>query len=293
MRIFFDASSSETAEATSLNDCLETGPPLQPLLHNVVVRSRLCPIGLSADVKQAFHADVKQAFHQIWIQPKDRDVFRFFWISDLDHKDIVTLRFTRVPFGCVSSPFLLGATLQEHLSALEQKYPETVAELRNDLYVDGVISGGTCEQQVTKVKEEAKEIFDQGGFTLHKWHCSVASLEEPENNDSEQTYAKESLGTKTGEAKILGLKWNKLKDTLAVDFTSCKAMQEYTKRGILRDMAKVYDPLGLVSPVMLEAKHLYRIVCENAHLEKEILILFYFICPYKAKYIYNVYLYKH
>ena len=126
-------------------------------------------------------------------------------------------RFTRVPFGCVSSPFLLGATLQEHLNTLEQNYPETVAELRNDLYVDDVISGGTCEQEVTKVKEEAKEIFGQGGFILHKWHCSVASLEEPENNDSEQTYAKESLGTKTGEAKILGLKWNKLKDTLAVD----------------------------------------------------------------------------
>ena len=160
------------------------------------------------------------------------------------------------------------------MNTLEQNYPESVAELRNDLYVDDVISGGTCEPEVTKVKEEAKKIFHQGGFTLHKWHCSVASLEEPENNDSEQTYAKESLGTKTGEAKILGLKWNKLKDTLAVDFTNCKATQEYTKRGILRAMAKVYDPLGLVSPVMLEAKHLYRIVCEknlpwDAHLEKE------------------------
>ena len=138
MRIVYDASSSETAQAASLNDCLETGPPLQPLLHNVVVRNRLCPIGLTADVKQAFL--------QIWIQPKDRDVFRFFWISDLDHKDIVTLRFTRVPFGCVSSPFLLGATLQEHLNTLELNYTETVAELRNYLYVDDVISGGTCEQ---------------------------------------------------------------------------------------------------------------------------------------------------
>ncbi|CAB4003106.1 Hypothetical predicted protein [Paramuricea clavata] len=152
-------------------------------------------------------------------------------------------------------PFLLGATLQEHLNTLEQNYPGTVAELRNDLYVDDVISGGTCEQEVGKIKEEAKEIFDQGSFTLHKWHCSVVSLEEPENNDSEQTYAKESLGTKTAEARMLGLKWNKLKNTLAVDFTSCKATQEYTKRGILRAMAKVYDPLGMVSPVMLEAKH--------------------------------------
>jgi hypothetical protein len=40
------------------------------------------------------------------------------------------------------------------------------------------------------------------------------------SNDSKQTYAKESLGTMTGEAKILGLIWNKLKYTLAVDFTT-------------------------------------------------------------------------
>ena len=267
IRIVYDASSSENTQSVSLNDCLETGPPLQPLLHDVIVRNRLCPIGLTADVKQAFH--------QIWIEPKDRDVFRFFWISDLEKKKVVTLRFTRVPFGCVSSPFLLGATLQEHLNTLEQQYPETVAELRKDLYVDDVISGGTCEKEVIKVKQEAKEIFSEGHFTLHKWHCSLPSIEEEESNDLEQTFAKESLGTKTGEAKILGLKWNKFEDSLAVDFRSCKSTEEYTKRGILSAMAKVYDPLGLASPIMLEAKHLYRIICEkhlpwDAHLEKEL-----------------------
>ena len=52
-------------------------------------------------------------------------------------------------------------------------------------------------------------------------------------------------------------------DTLAVDFTNCNATQGCTKRGILWAMAKVYDPIGLVSPVMLEAKHLYRTVCDK------------------------------
>ena len=90
----------------------------------------------------------------------------------------------------------------------------------------------------------------------------------------EQTFAKKSLGTKPGEAKILGLKWNKFEDSLAVDFRSCKATEEYT-RGFLSAMAKVYDPLGLTSPIMLEAKHLYVIICEkhlpwDAHPEKEL-----------------------
>ena len=31
-----------------------------------------------------------------------------------------------------------------------------------------------------------------------------------------------------------------------------------TKRGILANLAKIYDPLGFVSPAMLEGKQIYR-----------------------------------
>jgi hypothetical protein len=48
-----------------------------------------------------------------------------------------------------------------------------------------------------------------------------------------------------------------VQDTLAVDFQECQATQELSKRGMLRAMARVYDPLGLFSPIMLDAKHFY------------------------------------
>ena len=73
VRIVFDASAKESSNVPSLNECLHKVPPLQPLLHNVLVRNRLKPIGLTADIKQAFH--------QIWVDPEDRDVLRFFWIN--------------------------------------------------------------------------------------------------------------------------------------------------------------------------------------------------------------------
>ena len=181
----YDASARESCHIPLLNDCLQVGPPLQPLLHDVVVRNRLCPVGLTADIKQAFH--------QILIKPDDQDIFRFYWLKDLETKRIVTPRFTRVPFGCVSSPFLLGVTLQEHLSSLEEEYPETI---------DDVITGGSDKEEADKVKEEAKEIFSKGGFTLHKWHSLLPSLEEINQSDMEQTYAKETLGTSAEEAKM-------------------------------------------------------------------------------------------
>ena len=257
MRIVYDASARENNHSPSLNDCLHVGPPLQPLLHDVLVRNRLKPIALTADVKQAFY--------QIWIDPKDRDAFRFYWISDLDEKSLVTLRLTRVPFGSGPSPFILGATLEEHLKNSEEEYPETVAELKKNVYVDDVISGGENEEQLRKFREEALALFKAWGFTLHKWHSTIATLEDQNQPDGYQTYAKEALGTTPLESKLLGLHWNKTVDTLAVNFEECKKTNELTKRGVLRAMAKVYDPLGIASPIMLNANHIYQQICEENH----------------------------
>ena len=54
LRIVYDASARASSESPSLNDCLEVGPPLQPLLYDVLVRNRMKPIGLTGDLKQAF-----------------------------------------------------------------------------------------------------------------------------------------------------------------------------------------------------------------------------------------------
>ncbi|XP_028407828.1 uncharacterized protein LOC114530405 [Dendronephthya gigantea] len=91
MRIVFDASARESEKSPSLNDCLETGPPLQNLLWNVLVRNRLKPIALSTDLKKAFL--------QVLIRVEDRDALRFHWIKNKNPRDIEVLRFTRALFG--------------------------------------------------------------------------------------------------------------------------------------------------------------------------------------------------
>ena len=80
MRIVYEASARENQKSPSLNDFLHVGPPLQPLLHDVLLRNRLKPIALTADMKQAFH--------QIWIDKKDRDAFRFTGFLTLTHRGL-------------------------------------------------------------------------------------------------------------------------------------------------------------------------------------------------------------
>ena len=73
--------------------------------------------------------------------------------------------------------------------------------------------------------------------------------------------AKEQLNdvSKPEGIKLLGVGWDKVQDTLYVDFPSPPA--KLTKRGILTNLAKMYDSLGLASPVLLEGKLLYLETC--------------------------------
>ena len=57
-------------------------------------------------------------------------------------------RFTRALFGLNQSPFLLGGTLKQHLSSLEEQFATEVAEIKDDLYVDDLLTGGCMVEEV-------------------------------------------------------------------------------------------------------------------------------------------------
>ena len=131
------------------------------------------------------------------------------------------------------------------------------------MYVDDLITGGESVKRALEVKQTAQTIFNEATFELHKWQSNVQDLEADDSLPDEegQTYAKQQLGSKKGESKLLGVPWNKEKDEIEVSFP--RFTPEPTKRGILAKIAKVYDPLGLASPVTLSRKALYREACDS------------------------------
>ena len=69
------------------------------------------------------------------------------------------------------------------------------------------------------------------------------------------------IETSPKDSAILGVSWNTQSDQFAVKFPTPDV--ESTKRGILRYLASIYDPLGLVSPITLVGKIIYRLVCDR------------------------------
>jgi hypothetical protein len=55
--VVFDASVKAKDKCQSLNDCLETRPPLQNILWDVLVRNRLKPVALADDLKKGISSD--------------------------------------------------------------------------------------------------------------------------------------------------------------------------------------------------------------------------------------------
>ena len=156
-------------------------------------------------------------------------------------------------FALAPSPFLLNAVIQQHLESVLSEYPRTLQEIKNSLYVDHLITGDTTLEGAQQLKHHAVRIFNRAKFTLHKWH---SNMPEPEGDctDDEPSFAKQQLGASPvrGESKLLGLKWDKVDDTLHVSLLSQPAT--LTKRGILANLAKIYHSLGLVPSAMLEGK---------------------------------------
>ena len=251
LRIVYDGSARATPDVPSINDCLNPGPSLQSALWDILVRERIFPIALTGDIQKAFL--------QIRVKECDRDALRFHWDDD---GEVVSYRFTRVLFGLTSSPFLLNGVLCAYLDHWAKSHPHEAEELRKSLYVDDIITGGTTVAEVQQKKDNVLKILHDGQFKPHIWASNDPNLDlGAQATDEQLTSAKTQLGAQAGESKILGLTWDKERDTLSVQLGNPR--ETVTKRIVLGHLARIYDPLGVPSPLTLTGKQLYREVCDT------------------------------
>ena len=71
-------------------------------------------------------------------------------------------------FDSAPGPYILGATFENHIDYYKEAFPKTVKDLKDNIYVDDVQSGGDTKDELIRFKEEATKIMSEGGFQLHK-----------------------------------------------------------------------------------------------------------------------------
>ena len=98
----------------------------------------------------ALAGDIKKAFLQVRIRTEDRNALRFHWVKDIHTEEREVFRFSRALFGLTQSPFILGGTIEQHLSGYCDKYHRWIEEIRRSLYIDDIISGGCTSDEVKR-----------------------------------------------------------------------------------------------------------------------------------------------
>ena len=136
-------------------------------------------------------------------------------------------------------------------------FRELTERVKDDMYVDDLVTRGESTSEVDKIKGDFVNLFSRGGFKLHKWDSNKQTLETNNSvNENELNFAKQHLGVKPKETKILGLLWDKREDSFIIQVPNIN--ENVSKGIILSTLASIYDPLGFVSPCLLLDKIIYR-----------------------------------
>jgi len=244
LRIVFDCAAK--FQGVSLNDCVLQGPDLMNKLVGVLLRFR--------QNRVAFMADIKTMFYQVKVPSTDRDCLRFLWWPDgnIEHEPR-TYRMTVHPFGGCWSPSCCAYALQQAAENTECS-EQTKRAIKEGFYVDDCLYATPDLDSAQNLATELRTVLAQSGFTLTKWTSNsrdfIAQIPHEDQAPSVRDLNMEALPVE----RALGVIWDTECDVLT--FRISKPMKPATKRGILSVLSSVYDPLGLISPFILNARRI-------------------------------------
>jgi len=89
----------------------------------------------------------------------------------------VTLRFTRVVFGVSLSPFLLNATIRQHVERYKETDPSFAKTFTCSIYIDDITFGADHDDRAFDPYVRAKKILLDGGFNLQKFISNSEELQ--------------------------------------------------------------------------------------------------------------------
>ena len=157
------------------------------------------------------------------------------------YEKIEIWRLKKLPFEVNCSPFILNAVIRHHLRQEEdactsESVRQIIRTLLESFYVDDCLTSLPSTKDADVFKETSIALMANAGMELRKWRGnSIAS------NDN------------TAD-KALGICWELPSDKLHLPSSSVDLPTQWTRCSLLRTVAALFDPLGLMSPVTITGR---------------------------------------
>ena len=243
-RVVFDAS-AKTTTGTSLNDALIVGPTLQDNLIDIINRFRIHPV--------AFIADVAKMYRQIKIHKDDRKYQHILWRED-PNGEIEEYELNTVTYGTASAPYLAVKCLQQLAKESASSQPVASKIALESFYVDDLMDSCPDSEAAIHSFDDLRLLTHKGGFKLRKWATNNQNLfnhipdEFREKNFDLEISSQSSI-------KTLGIWWDTKSDCFYFQPKSeVMNSRPKSKRDVLSQISKLYDPIGWLSPAVIKSK---------------------------------------
>lgn len=226
LRIVFNSSSK--FEGHILNDYWMKGADLLNNLLGVILRFR--------ENKIAIQGDISKMYHSIQIPELEQHVHRFLWRNMNLNKQPDTYVMQKVCFGDKPSGCIALVCLRKTAEENMDSFPNAAETIKKQSYVDDICESVNSMEEAVNTCQDINQVLSTGGFKIKKWIIAP--------NDEN-----------TGKGKILGVCWDTQDDSFFFETKPINLVPELlTKRIILSLISSIYDPQGLISPLVIRAK---------------------------------------
>ncbi|XP_062558241.1 uncharacterized protein LOC134223121 [Armigeres subalbatus] len=238
LRVVFDASCA-TSTGVSLNNALMVGPTVQDDIISIVLRFR-------------FHRIAEKMYRMVLQQWADRKLHKILWRDDRN-ESVRIFQLNTVTYGTASAPYLATKCLKRLAELDGQKYPEAAKILSMDFYVDDMMTGVDNEEEGVQLCSDMQQLLKGGGFNLRKWSSNCPAVLEKIPAELHDVRASFELDDSSATIKTLGLIWEPRIDVFRFKVPEWNS-SVICKRSVISDLARIFDPLGLIGTVTVSAK---------------------------------------
>ena len=246
---------SSVFQGQSLNSNHLKAPNLLSNLVGVVLGFR--------EQQVATSADIEQMFMQIKVAPSDRPFLRFFW----NHNgEIEEYEYTRLIFGAPSSPGIASYAICRSARDNQDKFPQVLHLIERNVYMDDLYISTADVEIAVNFMNSTEECLSLGGFNLTKWNSNSDKFL---INVANENLSKPDLPSPQPQ-QVLGLPWNASTDEYIIENKLFKRFpndQFTTRRKLLKFVASIFDPLGVIAPLTIRLRKILQVAWKKVHNE--------------------------
>jgi len=194
----------------------------------------------------------EKMYKQITISPEFQSYQQNLW-QENRNEPLLSYKLKTVTYGTSAAPCMAIRTLMQLAECEKRNYEEASRIAKRDFYVDDLLTGAASLEEAIRLQDSMMDMYKKGGFVLRKWCSNRDELLELVPNAMRSTNhnfdPKDNVTTKT-----LEVCWKPIQDQFHFKVQVAKQLSSCTKCKVVSEMSRLFDPLGLVNPVIAKAK---------------------------------------